>query len=157
MPSSSSNQGVRPWLAAHRTLVVGQPKLSCPMRVQVTPSSKVVGDLAQFMVAQKLEPEQVIEQAESLPFPDSVVSYLQGAIGVPPGGFPEPLRTRVLASRSLADGSKSYEGRPGATMPDYDFESAKQQLLTKYPAITDQDVLSYAMYPQVRSISSPLI
>jgi len=116
---------------------------------KVTPSSKVVGDLAQFMVAQKLEPEQVIEQAESLPFPDSVVSYLQGAIGVPPGGFPEPLRTRVLASRSLADGSKSYEGRPGATMPDYDFESAKQQLLTKYPAITDQDVLSYAMYPQV--------
>jgi len=116
---------------------------------KVTPSSKVVGDLAQFMVAQKLEPDQVLSQAESLAFPDSVVSYLQGAIGVPPGGFPEPLRSKVLAGRALPDGSKMYAGRPGATMPDYDFESAKAALLPKYPSISDQDVLAYALYPQV--------
>ena len=80
---------------------------------KVTPSSKVVGDLAQFMVSQNLEPAQVIEKAESLAFPDSVVQYFQGAIGQPPEGFPEPLRSRVIKSRPLADGRPYYEGRPG--------------------------------------------
>ena len=66
---------------------------------KVTPSSKVVGDLAQFMVSQNLTPEMVLEQAESLAFPESVVEYFQGYLGVPPGGFPEPLRSKVLAGR----------------------------------------------------------
>merc|ERR1719409_1786715 len=64
--------------------------------------------------------------ADSLPLPASVVSYFQGAIGVPPGGFPEPLTSKVRKGRSLPDGSAAYEGRPGATMPDYDFAEAKK-------------------------------
>jgi pyruvate carboxylase len=63
--------------------------------VKVTPSSKVVGDLAQFMVQNKLTPQMVKERAEELSFPQSVFQYLQGYLGEPPGGFPEPFRTNV--------------------------------------------------------------
>jgi len=118
---------------------------------KVTPSSKVVGDLAQFMVSSNLEPEDIMASADSLPLPASVVSYFQGAIGVPPGGFPEPLTSKVRKGRSLPDGSAAYEGRPGATMPDYDFAEAKKELVEKYGefAIDETEVLSHAMYPQV--------
>merc|ERR1719201_2665417 len=92
---------------------------------KVTPSSKVVGDLAQFMVAQKLSPEEVIAQAESLALPDSVVQYFQGAIGIPPGGFPEPLRTNILKGRE----GESFDGRPGASLAAYDFEAAEVDLI----------------------------
>jgi pyruvate carboxylase len=60
--------------------------------VKVTPSSKVVGDLAQFMVQNNLSKEMVLEKASELSFPNSVVEYLQGQIGQPYGGFPEPFR-----------------------------------------------------------------
>lgn len=62
---------------------------------QVTPSSKVVGDLAQFMVQNELTEEEVIERGDSLSFPGSVVEYFQGYLGIPPYGFPEPLRSKV--------------------------------------------------------------
>ena len=65
-------------------------------RLQVTPSSKVVGDLAQFMVQNKLTKEAVLEKAEDLSFPKSVIEFLQGAIGEPYGGFPEPFRSKVF-------------------------------------------------------------
>jgi len=117
---------------------------------KVTPSSKVVGDLAQFMVAQNLEPEQVVEQAESLAFPDSVVQYFQGAIGQPPGGFPEPLRSRVIKGRTLENGLEFYEGRPGEELADFDFAKAKAELEGKFGSdVSMKDVLSYALYPKV--------
>jgi len=117
---------------------------------KVTPSSKVVGDLAQFMVSQSLTPEQVIEGASTLALPQSVVEFFQGVIGVPPAGFPEPLTSRVRKGRSLPDGSSHYEGRPGADMAAYDFEEAEKALVAKYgQAIRPQDVLSHAMYPKV--------
>ena len=118
---------------------------------KVTPSSKTVGDLAQFMVSQKLSPDDVLERAEKLPLPASVVEYFQGALGVPPFGFPEPLRSRVLAGRPLADGSPCYAGRPGADLKPYDFETAAASLRQAYgeASISDKDVLSHAMYPGV--------
>lgn len=61
----------------------------------------MVGDLAQFMVAQKLSEKDVDEHAETLSFPNSVLEYFQGLLGQPPYGFPEPLRTRILESRKL--------------------------------------------------------
>ena len=61
----------------------------------MTPSSKVVGDMAQFMVQNKLTPKNVEERAEELSFPASVIEYFQGYLGMPPGGYPEPLRTNV--------------------------------------------------------------
>ena len=60
--------------------------------VKVTPSSKVVGDLAQFMVQHNLSKQDVLDKASELSFPNSVVEYLQGQIGQPYGGFPEPFR-----------------------------------------------------------------
>ncbi len=73
----------------------------CGDIVKVTPSSKVVGDLAQFMVSQKLTEQDIYREAETLSFPNSVVEYFQGLLGQPPYGFPEPLRTRILDSRKL--------------------------------------------------------
>lgn len=117
---------------------------------KVTPSSKVVGDLAQFMVAQGLSPEQVVAEAESLSLPSSVIDYFQGGLGVPPGGFPEPMRTNVLKGRSLPDGRSQYDGRPGAELEEYKLDEAMNLLKAAYGSnIRNQDVLSYAMYPSV--------
>ena len=88
--------------------------------VKVTPSSKVVGDLAQFLVANNLDATSVVEQAETLSFPTSVVEYFQGYIGQPAGGFPEPLRTRVLKGKE-----QGYATRPGSEIPDEDLLARK--------------------------------
>lgn len=116
---------------------------------KVTPSSKVVGDLAQFMVAQNLDATNILEQADTLAFPDSVVNYLRGDIGVPPGGFPEPLRTKVLEGRGLTP----IEGRPGAVLAAYNFTKSYEQLCKKFGEdnVSEKDVLSDALYPQVFS------
>merc|ERR1719430_2099958 len=111
--------------------------------VKVTPSSKVVGDLAQFMVQNKLTSEDVQNQAGSLSFPSSVVEYLQGQIGQPYQGFPEPLRSDVLKDLPRID------GRPGEDLEPLDFESLKRDLSVRFPNTTDQDVMSAAMYPHV--------
>lgn len=68
---------------------------------QVTPSSKVVGDLAQFMVQNKLSAKDIQEKADNLSFPKSVVEFMQGFVGEPHGGFPEPLRTKVNEAKPL--------------------------------------------------------
>jgi pyruvate carboxylase len=114
---------------------------------KVTPSSKVVGDLAQFMVAQNLNAQEVSDQADKLAFPQSVVQYLRGEIGIPPGGFPEPLRTKVLSGRGL----EPVEGRPGASLDDYNFETAENELKSTYGEnqITSKETLSHALYPDV--------
>jgi len=71
------------------------------LMLQVTPSSKVVGDFAQFLVQNKLTAESVVERADELSFPQSVIQFMQGHIGFPPGGFPEPLRTKVTLPYSV--------------------------------------------------------
>jgi pyruvate carboxylase len=67
----------------------------CGDIIKVTPSSKVVGDLAQFMVSNHLSADDVMARAETLSFPRSVVEFFQGGIGTPLGGFPEPLRSKI--------------------------------------------------------------
>ncbi|KAM3920563.1 pyruvate carboxylase, mitochondrial isoform 1-T2 [Leptodactylus fuscus] len=111
--------------------------------IKVTPSSKIVGDLAQFMVHNGLSREEVETMADELSFPLSVVEYLQGYVGIPYGGFPEPLRTRVLKDLPR------IEGRPGATLPAMDFTKLEEGLRSKYDDITPEDVMSAAMYPKV--------
>lgn len=111
--------------------------------IKVTPSSKVVGDLAQFMVQNKLTAAQVEERAEELSFPKSVVEFLQGSIGTPHGGFPEPFRSRVLKDMPRID------GRPGELLPPLDFKQLKADLKESHPHVTDRDVMSAALYPQV--------
>ncbi|GAA6058691.1 hypothetical protein JCM10212_003379 [Sporobolomyces blumeae] len=116
----------------------------CGDVVKVTPSSKVVGDFAQFLVANKLTKQDVLDQADKLDFPTSVVEFFQGFLGQPVGGFPEPLRTKIIRNRERID------GRPGAGMKPYDFAGAKQTLIEKFgSSISDTDVASYAMYPKV--------
>lgn len=119
--------------------------------IKVTPSSKVVGDFAQFIVQNKLTEQEVIDQAETLSFPKSVVEYFQGYLGIPHHGFPEPLRSRVLKGKVLPNGHEMFEGRPGAEMEPYDFEAAEKELKEKYGAdkIRDVDVISHAIYPDV--------
>lgn len=111
--------------------------------IKVTPSSKVVGDLAQFMVQNHLTAEQVMERAEELSFPKSVIEFLQGAIGTPHGGFPEPLRSRVLKDMPR------IEGRPGASLAPLDFDKLKKELQESHPDVSERDVMSAALYPQV--------
>ncbi|MBK6921028.1 MAG: pyruvate carboxylase [Deltaproteobacteria bacterium] len=112
--------------------------------IKVTPSSKVVGDLAQFMVQNDLAEDDVRGRAETLSVPSSVVEFLQGALGVPHGGFPEPLRTQILHGRP------PIEGRPGASMPPLDFEALRRELRDRHgPHVREVDLLSSAMYPKV--------
>ncbi|XP_031784237.1 pyruvate carboxylase, mitochondrial isoform X3 [Nasonia vitripennis] len=111
--------------------------------IKVTPSSKVVGDLAQFMVQNKLKPADVLEKAEELSFPKSVVEFLQGAIGEPYQGFPEPFRSKVLKDMPRIN------GRPGESLPPLDFAALKARLQESHPRITDKDVMSAALYPEV--------
>mmetsp|Transcript_20320 Transcript_20320/g.43985 ORF Transcript_20320/g.43985 Transcript_20320/m.43985 type:complete len:1262 (-) Transcript_20320:124-3909(-) len=124
--------------------------------IKVTPSSKVTGDLAQFIVANDLTEQEVIDKAEDLSFPKSVIEYFQGYLGIPPFGFPEPLRSRVLKGRTIegTDGLTCFEGRPGAQLSPYDFEAARGKLTEKWGgeadhAVRDVDILSHAMYPAV--------
>ena len=116
--------------------------------VKVTPSSKVVGDLAQFMVQNKLTEQAVMEKADSLSFPSSIVEYFEGLLGQPEGGFPEPLRSKLLKGR--ADTIR-LEGRPGESMPLTNFKKIEATLKQKYgvKTISDNDVMSYIMYPKV--------
>jgi len=114
--------------------------------VKVTPSSKVVGDLAQFLVANKLNEKSLLDQADSLSFPTSVVEYFQGYLGQPVGGFPEPLRTKVVRGKEI------IEGRPGCTLPPVDFKALRKELQEKHRGrrnVSHKDALSSAMYPQV--------
>lgn len=111
--------------------------------IKVTPSSKVVGDLAQFMVQNHLTADQVKERAEDLSFPKSVVEFLQGAIGIPHGGFPEPFRSHVLKDMPRV------VGRPGESLPPLDFKKLKAEVMESHPHASDRDVMSAALYPQV--------
>lgn len=114
--------------------------------VKVTPSSKVVGDLAQFMVANGIKDEHaLVAAADGLSLPSSVVEFLQGFIGHPVGGFPEPLRSRVVKDRPCVT------GRPGASLPPVSLDQLRTQLREKHEggAATHRDVLSAAMYPKV--------
>ncbi|ORZ17242.1 pyruvate carboxylase [Absidia repens] len=116
----------------------------CGDLVKVTPSSKVVGDMAQFMVSNGLNGDDVIERAGNLSFPTSVVEFFQGYLGQPHGGFPEPLRTNIIR------GLPRIDGRPGASLPPLDLVKLKEELTEQYgKSIRDYDVVSAALYPKV--------
>ena len=112
--------------------------------VKVTPSSKAVGDMAIFMVQNELTPENIYEKAANMDFPDSIVSFFEGMMGQPVGGFPEKLQKLVL------HGKKPITCRPGELLPDEDFDAIKEMLRAKYDLEgSEQEALSYALYPKV--------
>lgn len=112
--------------------------------VKVTPSSKVVGDMALFMVQNELDEESVLTQGKSLDFPESVVSFFKGDIGQPAGGMNKELQAVVLK------GGKAYTGRPGDLLAPYNFEKAKAVVEEyQYEPAQETQLLSYALYPKV--------
>jgi pyruvate carboxylase len=115
--------------------------------VKVTPSSKVVGDMALFMVTNGLNARDVLDPTKKLSFPRSVVEMMQGLIGVPEGGWPKVLQKIVLDSA----GEKPLKGRAGAKLPKVNLKSAAKELARKLRVheVSDTDVLSHLMYPQV--------
>ncbi len=112
--------------------------------VKVTPSSKVVGDMALLMVTSDLTAEQVLDPQVDVAFPDSVVRFFHGELGQPYGGFPPALQRKVLKDTA------PLTSRPGASMPPIDLETERtkiQQYSTR--PVTDDDLASYLMYPKV--------
>jgi pyruvate carboxylase len=114
--------------------------------VKVTPSSKVVGDLALFMVTNGLSPMDVLSPEKKLNFPKSVVEMMQGQLGFPDGGWPKVLQKIILDSA----GAKPLENRPGEKLPPIDFAATRKRLVEETGReVSDNDVLSHVMYPQV--------
>lgn len=113
--------------------------------IKVTPSSKVVGDLAIFMTKNNLTEENILEEGKNLSFPDSLVDYCKGMIGQPAGGVPKGLQEVVLK------GEPAITARPGSLLPSEDFdairEHIKNDLGIENP--TQRQALSYALYPKV--------
>lgn len=112
--------------------------------VKVTPSSKVVGDMAIFMTSNQLSAEDVLERGESLSFPESVKDFLRGGLGQPHGGFPQKLQSIVLK------GEIPLTGRPNDHLLPIDFE----QDFTVFQAKFEHnqgflEYLSWKMYPKV--------
>ena len=111
--------------------------------VKVTPSSKMVGDLAIFMTQNELRADNIVERGETLAFPDSVVNYFEGMMGQPQGGFPPALQKAVLK------GKTPITGRPGESLPPIDFDGVKMQMSAFCKEANMQEMLSYCLYPKV--------
>ncbi|MDD5823141.1 MAG: pyruvate carboxylase [Firmicutes bacterium] len=112
--------------------------------IKVTPSSKVVGDLAIFMVQNDLTPENIVEKGANFDFPDSAVTYFEGMMGQPEGGFPEDLQKVVLK------GKTPITCRPGELLPPDDFDAIKKHIVEDLNLEgTEQEQSSYAMYGKV--------
>ncbi|MFD2738509.1 pyruvate carboxylase [Sulfitobacter aestuarii] len=113
--------------------------------VKVTPSSKVVGDMALMMVSQNLSRAQVEDPNVDVAFPDSVIDMMRGNLGQPPGGFPKPILDKVLK------GEKPNLERPGKHLPPVDLEATRAELSKELEgrAIDDEDLCGYLMYPKV--------
>ncbi|MCA2008767.1 pyruvate carboxylase [Tritonibacter mobilis] len=113
--------------------------------VKVTPSSKVVGDMALMMVSQGLTRAQVEDPKSDVSFPDSVVDMMRGNLGQPPGGFPEGIVKKVLK------GEAPNLERPGAHLEPVDIENTRAELSKELEGfkIDDEDLNGYLMYPKV--------
>jgi len=112
--------------------------------VKVTPTSKVVGDMALMMVTSNLTPADVLDPEKEIAFPESVVSFFKGDLGQPVGGFPEALQKKVLG------GAQAITVRPGAVLASADLAKVRAEAEAKVGrAIDDDELASYLMYPKV--------
>ncbi|MTI20714.1 pyruvate carboxylase, partial [Fulvivirga sp. RKSG066] len=112
--------------------------------VKVTPSSKVVGDMALYLTSNNISAQDVLKDGKSLSFPESVVSLFKGELGQAPGGFPEAL------SKIILKGEKPFTDRPNAHLEPVDFEAEFKQFQKDFDIYCDElDFLSYKLYPKV--------
>lgn len=112
--------------------------------VKVTPSSKSVGDMALFLLANNMRAEDVLDPSREVVYPESVIDLIAGRMGQPPGGFPTKVKKRILKDVT------PFKGRPGASLPPADFAAAEKkvkEILGREP--TSQEVSSYILYPRV--------
>jgi pyruvate carboxylase len=112
--------------------------------VKVTPSSKVVGDMALLMITQSLSKQAVLDPNTPIAFPESVVQLFRGDLGQPYGGFPKALQAKIL------QGQQPLEKRPGESLPPTDIEAERAKLARRVAKdVPDTDLASYLMYPKV--------
>ncbi|MDP2733132.1 MAG: pyruvate carboxylase, partial [Hoeflea sp.] len=112
--------------------------------VKVTPSSKVVGDMALMMVSQDLSVADVENPSKDVSFPDSVVSMMRGDLGQPPSGWPQALQRKVLK------GEEAYTARPGSLLPDANLDAERTEIEGKLERkVSETEFASYLMYPKV--------
>ena len=112
--------------------------------VKVTPSSKIVGDMALYMIANDLSKEDILNSKKEISFPDSVIEFFKGEIGIPHGGFPKELQKKVLGD------IKPLTKRPGEILESTDLDKEKENLEKELQMIVSQKHLaSYLMYPKV--------
>ncbi|KQC29556.1 pyruvate carboxylase [Flagellimonas eckloniae] len=116
--------------------------------VKVTPSSKVVGDMAQYLISNGLTVEDVLERGETISFPQSVISFFRGDLGQPVGGFPKKLQKIILKDE------KPYTDRPNAHLEPIDFDKEFKAFKRKFKKGMGRDLqitdfLSYKLYPKV--------
>ena len=112
--------------------------------IKVTPSSKVVGDMAMFLVKNNMDVEDVFTKGEELTFPESVVGFFKGMIGQPYQGFPEKLQKIILK------GEEPITCRPGELLEPVDFEEERKKIKAKFGwSINDKDLISHILYPNV--------
>jgi pyruvate carboxylase len=111
--------------------------------VKVTPSSKVVGDMTLYLVANNLKAADVLDEKRELSFPKSVVELMEGRLGQPHGGWPKKVQQAILK------GKKPLKGRPADALPAVKFDEVRSELKGKIKLTpTDQDLMSYLMYPR---------
>ncbi|WBU89954.1 pyruvate carboxylase [Cellulophaga omnivescoria] len=116
--------------------------------VKVTPSSKVVGDMAQYMISNNLTVKDVLERGDSISFPQSVISFFKGDLGQPVGGFPKELQKIILKDQ------EAYTERPNAHLDPIDFDKEFKSFKRKFRKGMGRDLeitdfLSYKLYPKV--------
>jgi pyruvate carboxylase len=112
--------------------------------VKVTPSSKVVGDMSLYMIANDLSVADVMDPDKEVIFPQSVIEFFKGELGVPHGGFPKKLQKKILGNQ------EPISGRPGLAMSRVDLEDEKINLEKDLEQAVDNQLLaSYLMYPKV--------
>ncbi|ADY28393.1 pyruvate carboxylase [Cellulophaga lytica] len=116
--------------------------------VKVTPSSKVVGDMAQYMISNNLTVKDVLENGDSISFPQSVISFFKGDLGQPVGGFPKELQKIILKDQ------EAYTERPNAHLEPIDFDKEFKTFKRKFKKGMGRDLeitdfLSYKLYPKV--------
>jgi pyruvate carboxylase len=113
--------------------------------VKVTPSSKVVGDMALMMVSQNLTRTQVEDPQVDVAFPDSVIDMMKGNLGQPPGGWPKAIQSKILKDE------KAFTERPGLHAEACDIEETRLSVSKELEgkAVDDEDLAGYLMYPKV--------
>ena len=115
--------------------------------VKVTPSSKVVGDLAMFLLSRGIEPSDIENLPDDTPFPASVIDMLSGGLGQPKGGFPEKIQRKIIGNR------EAKTGRPGTYAEPIDLDETRKQLAETLglPAVSEDNLWEHLMYPDVHA------